>query len=38
MITRELYMQQIRPFMNRPLVKVIAGIRRCGLGDETPGL
>ena len=23
-------MQQIRPFMNRPLVKVITGIRRCG--------
>ena len=30
MIARELYMQQIRPFMNRPLVKVITGIRRCG--------
>ena len=30
MIVRELYMQQIRPFMNRPLVKVITGIRRCG--------
>ena len=23
-------MKQIRPFMNRPLIKVIAGIRRCG--------
>ena len=23
-------MQQIRPFMNHPLVKVITGIRRCG--------
>ena len=30
MIERELYMQQIRPFMNRPFVKVVAGIRRCG--------
>ena len=30
MIERELYMKQIRPFMNRPLIKVIAGIRRCG--------
>ena len=30
MIARELYMKQIRPFMNRPFVKVIAGIRRCG--------
>ena len=30
MIDREVYMKQIRPFMNRPFVKVIAGIRRCG--------
>ena len=30
MIERELYMKQIRPFMNRSFVKVIAGIRRCG--------
>ena len=30
MIERELYMKQIRPFMNRPFVKVIAGIRWCG--------
>ena len=30
MIERELYMKQIRPFINRPFVKVIAGIRRCG--------
>ena len=30
MIERELYMKQIRSFMNRPFVKVIAGIRRCG--------
>ncbi len=27
MIERELYMKQIRPFMNRPFIKVIAGIR-----------
>ena len=27
---RELYLQQIRPFMNRPFIKVVAGIRRCG--------
>lgn len=31
MIERNLYMKQIRPFMNRPFIKVIAGIRRCGL-------
>ena len=30
MFERELYMRQIRPFMNRPFIKVIAGIRRCG--------
>lgn len=30
MIDRELYMRQIRPFIDRPFVKVIAGIRRCG--------
>ena len=30
MIERELYMQQIRPFINRPFVKVITGIRRSG--------
>lgn len=30
MIERELYMKQIRPFMNHPFIKVIAGIRRCG--------
>lgn len=30
MIERELYMQQITPFIDRPFVKVIAGIRRCG--------
>lgn len=30
MIESELYMKQIRPFMNRPFIKVIAGIRRCG--------
>lgn len=30
MIERELYMNQILPFMDRPFIKVIAGIRRCG--------
>lgn len=30
MITRDLYLKQIRPFMNQDLVKVITGIRRCG--------
>lgn len=30
MIKRELYLNQIRPFINRPFIKVIAGIRRCG--------
>lgn len=30
MIQRELYMQQIRPFMEKPFIKVITGIRRCG--------
>lgn len=30
MINRELYLKKIRPFMNKELVKVITGIRRCG--------
>lgn len=30
MIDRELYMGKIRPFIDRPVIKVIAGIRRCG--------
>jgi hypothetical protein len=30
MISREQYMQKIRPFMNTPVVKVFTGIRRCG--------
>ncbi|MFH2113194.1 MAG: ATP-binding protein [Spirochaetota bacterium] len=30
MISRERYMQKIRPFMNTPVVKVFTGIRRCG--------
>lgn len=30
MIQRELYLQQIRPFIGKPLVKVLTGIRRCG--------
>ena len=31
MIDRELYMQQIIPFIDQPFVKVIAGIRRCSI-------
>lgn len=30
MIKRELYLRQIRPFIGKPLVKVLTGIRRCG--------
>ena len=30
MIKRDLYLKRIRPFMNKDLVKVITGIRRCG--------
>ena len=30
MIQRERYMQQIRDFMDKPVVKVITGMRRCG--------
>jgi predicted AAA+ superfamily ATPase len=29
-IPRELYLHQIRPFMNADIVKVLTGIRRCG--------
>ncbi len=31
MINRELYMEQITPFIDKPFVKVITGIRRCGI-------
>ena len=30
MIKREMYMKQIRPFIDRQIIKVITGIRRCG--------
>jgi len=30
MISRELYLKKLRPFMNTPVVKVFTGIRRCG--------
>lgn len=30
MIQRELYMNRIRPFMNKDIIKVLTGIRRCG--------
>ncbi|HJJ38913.1 MAG TPA: ATP-binding protein [Methanocorpusculum sp.] len=30
MIPRERYIRKIRPFINKPIVKVLTGIRRCG--------
>ncbi|GAB2046470.1 ATP-binding protein [Agathobaculum sp. TL06] len=30
MIKRERYMEQLRPFFDKPVVKVMTGIRRCG--------
>ena len=30
MIQRELYIKKIRPFIDKPIVKVLTGIRRCG--------
>ena len=30
MVTRETYIQKIKPFFNTPVVKVFTGIRRCG--------
>ena len=30
MINRKLYMNRIKPFINKDLIKVITGIRRCG--------
>lgn len=30
MIVRERYMRQIRDFMDKPVVKIITGMRRCG--------
>jgi len=30
MIKREKYLQRIRPFIDKPVIKVITGIRRCG--------
>ncbi len=30
MVKREMYLQQIRPFYNSEMIKVITGIRRCG--------
>lgn len=30
MIKRELYLEEIRPFIDKPFIKVITGIRRCG--------
>jgi len=30
MIKREKYLSKIKPFINKPIIKVISGIRRCG--------
>jgi len=30
MIKREIYLDMIRPFINKPVIKAITGIRRCG--------
>ena len=30
MIFRPDYIEAIKPFINQPLVKILAGIRRCG--------
>jgi hypothetical protein len=30
MIQREKYLSKIRPFINKPIIKIISGIRRCG--------
>ena len=30
MVTREIYLERIRPFYDSEMVKVITGIRRCG--------
>ncbi len=30
MIFRGLYLEQVRPFIDKPLIKVLTGIRRCG--------
>lgn len=30
MINRELYMRKVRPFIDKSLIKVIKGVRRCG--------
>jgi len=30
MINRELYMRKVRPFIDKSLIKVITGVRRCG--------
>jgi predicted AAA+ superfamily ATPase len=38
MITRDLYMRRLRPFMGKPFIKVITGIRRCGKSSILLGL
>lgn len=33
MIKRELYLEKLRPFIDKPIIKVITGIRRCGKSE-----
>lgn len=33
MIKRELYLEKLRPFIDKPVIKVITGIRRCGKSE-----
>ena len=30
MIKRDLYLNKIKPFMNKKIIKVLKGVRRCG--------
>lgn len=30
MVARQQYLERVRPFINKPIIKVITGIRRCG--------
>jgi predicted AAA+ superfamily ATPase len=29
-VKRELYLEQIRPYMGKPIIKILTGVRRCG--------
>lgn len=33
MIKRKLYLEKLRPFIDKPIIKVITGIRRCGKSE-----